>query len=126
MAVVALLCGIGAFVIALFLATHGLWDYYEFTRSANRVEAIATTWLHGWLHANFGPAGVLVFFGFLAILFVAGAIYAIKEWWGMRAGKYDPARDSAKPGVLMNTAVSVIIVFAVSLAAVRVFVAWSW
>jgi hypothetical protein len=105
MAVVALLCALGAFGIATLCGVVGFHSYEDYTRATQQGEVIYAHWLDEWLLGNFGPAGVLVFDEGAAVLFLALGVVATREWWVMRGGKYDPKRDKAPAGLALAIAI---------------------
>jgi hypothetical protein len=105
MAIVALVCALGAFGLAALCGIVGFHSYEEYTRAIQKGDVIDAHWLHAWLLGTFGPAGVLVFHEGAAFLFLGLGVFAAREWWLMRGGKYDPERDKAPAGLVLAIAI---------------------
>lgn len=123
MAVVALVCALGAWGIAALFGIGGFYDYQDYTRAIDNGEAIYAPWLIAWLLAVFGPIGVAVFYEAFAFLFLGLGTFAAREWWVMRKGIHDPARDTASAGLLGSIALVGAVGLLIFLAIVRIYMA---
>ena len=72
---------------------------------------------YDWLLRAFGPAGALVFDELAAVIFLGLSVFAVRQWWSMRTGHYDPEQDKASPGLFLTitlvAAISLVGFFAV-------------
>ena len=105
MSVVALVCALGAFGLAALCGIVGFHSYEEYTQAIQMGDVIDTHWLDAWLLGTLGPSGVLVFHEGTAVLFLGLGVFAGREWWLMRGGKYDPKRDKAPAGLALAIAI---------------------
>jgi len=105
MAIVALACALGAFGLATLCGIVGFHSYEEYTQAIQMGDVIDTHWLDAWLLGTLGPSGVLVFHEGTAVLFLGLGVFAGREWWLMRGGKYDPKRDKAPAGLALAIAI---------------------